>query len=101
MSKIYKAIGNNVFVKEIEREEKVGDLFIPDSLSNDFTYGEIISCSDVYIDNGTFVNPPFGVGDVIVFPKVSGTKITLGGEKYTRVRVNDVIAVETDGQILN
>jgi len=101
MSKIYKAVGNNVFVKEIEKEEKVGELYIPDSLSNDFTYGEIISCADVYNDNGLLVNPPFGIGDVVVFPKVSGTKITLGGEKYIRVRVNDIIAVEAEGQVLN
>lgn len=101
MSKIYKAVGNNVFVKEIEKEEKVGDLYIPDSISNDFTYGEVISCADIYADNGLLMNPPFSIGDIIVFPKVSGTKVTLGGEKYTRVRVNDVIAVETEGQILN
>jgi len=101
MSKIYKAVGNNVFVKEVEKEEKVGDLYIPDSISNDFTYGEVISCADVYNDNGVLMNPQFSVGDIVVFPKVSGTKITLGGEKYTRVRINDIIAVETEGKILN
>ena len=45
--KIYQALGQNVFVKEIEKEFTVGGLVIPDSIENDFTYGEVISCADV------------------------------------------------------
>lgn len=101
MSKIYKALGTNVFVQEVEREMKVGELYIPDSMSNDFTYGEVISCSDVYVENGNFIGNPVKPGDVVVFPKVSGTKVTIGNNTFIRVRVNDIVAVEVDGEILN
>jgi len=101
MGKIYKAMGNNIFVKEIEKEFTVGGLVIPDSLEDDFVYGEIISCCEVYTENGTYINSPYAPGDIVVFPKISGTKISLGGEKYIRVRANDIIAKEVDGQILN
>lgn len=99
--KIYQALGQNVFVKEIEKEFTVGGLVIPDSIENDFTYGEVISCADVYVDNGTYVNSSIAVGDIVVFPKISGSKISLGGEKYIRVRVNDIIAREVEGKVLN
>ena len=39
-NKIYTALGPNVFVEEIKKENKVGDLYIPDSVDLDFTYGE-------------------------------------------------------------
>ena len=46
MSKFYSALGKNVFVKEIIKENKVGDFIIPDSIDLDFTFGEVVSCSD-------------------------------------------------------
>lgn len=100
MGKIYEALGPNIFVEEIIKEEKIGTLYIPDALEQDFTYGEVISCSNGYFDKGNFVSNNINVGDIIVFPKVSGTKISLGGKKYIRVYAQDVIAKEVEGEIL-
>jgi len=100
MSKIYQAIGQNVFVEEIVKEEKVGTLYIPDSLSQDFTYGEVVSCGEGYWDKGGFVPMTVCVGDIVAFPKVAGTKISLGGKNYIRVYASDIIAKEVEGEIL-
>lgn len=100
MSKYYKALGQNVFVKEIVRENKIGDLFVPDSLDADFTFGEVISTGDGGFVNGNFNPTCVKAGDIVAFPKISGTKITLNGMKLIRVFCNDIMAVEVEGEIL-
>jgi len=100
MSKIYQAMGPNVFVGEITKEEKIGGLYVPDSLEQDFTYGEVLSCSEGYWEKGNFIPNNIYVGDIIVFPKVAGTKISLGGKKYIKVHASDIIAKEVNGEIL-
>jgi co-chaperonin GroES (HSP10) len=97
MKKFY-AVGKNVFVKEIEQENIVGGFVIPDSVNVDFTIGEVISVDTGYYENGMYVTNLFGVGNVIAFPKVAGTKVTLNGEKLIRVMVNDIVAVEREGE---
>ena len=100
MGKIYQAMGPNVFVEEISKEEKIGGLYIPDSLEQDFTYGEVLSLSDGYWDKGSFIPNNISIGDIVVFPKVAGTKISLGGKKYIKVYISDIIAKEVKGEIL-
>lgn len=99
---LYQAMGPNVFVKEIVKENKIGDLYIPDSVNNDFTYGEVISVSDGYFDYGSFVPANVQPGDKIVFNKISGTKMNFGeGNDFIRVYMADILAKETKGEILN
>lgn len=97
MKKFY-AFGKNVFVKEIEQENIVGGFVIPDSVNVDFTIGEVVSASEGYYENGNYIGNSIKVGYIIAFPKVAGTKVTLNGEKLTRVMVNDIVAVEDEGE---
>lgn len=100
-NKIFVALGPNVFVKEIQRENKIGDFYIPDSMDVDFTYGEVVSCvSDGYFDKGNFIPANVAVGDKIMFPKVSGTKVTINNEKLIRVFMGDIVAKEIEGKII-
>ena len=98
-NKIYTALGPNVFVEEIKKENKVGDLYIPDSLDVDFTYGEVISCSEGYFEKGSFIPATVAIGDKVCFPKVAGTKMTMNGMKLIRVFMSDIIAKEVEGEI--
>lgn len=98
--KIYKALGRNVFVKEITPETKVGTFVIPDSLNADFTFGEVISVAEGYFDNGNFVPASVAIGDKIAFPRTAGVKITLNNQKLIRVFMEDIVAKEIDGEIL-
>lgn len=97
MKKFY-AVGRNVFVKEIEQENVVGGFVIPDSVNVDFTIGEVVSIDSGYYENGMYIGNSIHAGDVVAFPKVSGTKVTLNGEKLIRVIVNDIVAVEREGE---
>lgn len=100
MNKMYTALGPNVFVKEIKRENKVGEFYIPDSLDVDFTFGEVISCSEGYFDKGSFIPANVAIGDKVMFAKVSGTKVTLNNQQLIRVYMADIIAKETNGYIV-
>ena len=100
MDKIFVAVGKNVFCKEIKQENKVGDLYIPDSLNTDFTEAEVITCGEGYFDNGRFVPSPFKSGDVVLFPKVSGVKVTINGEECIRVYQEDIVAIQKVGEII-
>lgn len=98
--RIYVALGQNVFVKEIEKELKKGAWIVPDSLDVDFTFGEVISCGEGYFDKGTFIPTNVKVGDKIAFPKISGTKVNFNGQKLIRVYMQDIVAKEVEGKIL-
>lgn len=97
MKKFY-AVGKNVFVKEIEQENVVGGFVIPDSVNVDFTIGEVVSIDSGYYENGSHIGNSIIVGNIVAFPKVAGTKVTLNGEKLIRVMVNDIVAVEREGE---
>lgn len=99
-NKIFVAVGKNIFCREIKQENKVGELYIPDSINTDFVKAEIITCSEGYFSDGRFVPSQFKSGDVILFPKVSGIKVTLNGEECIRVFQEDVVAVEKVGEII-
>jgi len=76
MSKLYQALQDNLFVKEIEPEREVGSLIIPNSFDADFTFGEVISAGPGTFVNGNFIPNPVQVGDEICFPRTMGQKIS-------------------------
>lgn len=88
----YTALNDNVFVKEIQQEITQGSMILPDSLDKDFIYGEVISVASGYNDHGVFVSPCCNVGDVIVFPKISSTKVNLDGKSLLRIKQADIVA---------
>ncbi len=99
--KIYVALNTNVFVKEIRQETKQGSMLLPDSLDNDFTYGEVISVADGYFDKGNFIPSCVCIGDIVAFPKISGTKINLNNMSLIRVMQQDIVAKQVSGTIAN
>ena len=99
MSKMYAALGANVFVKEIEQQTMIGDWVVPDSLDVDFTFGEVISCAEGYFDKGSFVPANVVIGDKVAFPKVAGTKVTFNGMQMIRVLMYDIVAKEIEAEV--
>lgn len=100
MNKVYAAVGANVFVKEITQQSVVGDWVIPDSVADsDFTYGEVISCSEGYFEKGSFIPNPVVIGDKVAFPKIAGTKVTFNNMQLIRVMAYDIIAKEVEATI--
>jgi co-chaperonin GroES (HSP10) len=101
MSKIYQALGSNIFVEEKKQETKIGELFVPESINDDIMYGEVISAPTGYFDKGSFITIPVAVGDIVAFYKTSSNKITLGGRTFICIDAKDLLAVEVEGEILD
>lgn len=97
--KIYVALNSNVFVKEIKQESKQGSMLLPDSLDKDFIQGEVISVADGYFDHGMFVQSNVQCGDIIMFPKISSTKVEFNGMSLLRVMQQDIVAKQVLGTI--
>lgn len=97
--KIYVAVNSNVFVKEIKQEIKQGSMILPDSLDNDFIFGEVISVADGYFEHGMFIQSCVSVGDIVAFPKISGTKINFNNMPMIRVMQHDIVAKQIVGTI--
>lgn len=98
-NKIYVTVNDNVFVKEVKQDMMKGVMYVPDSLDNDFVYGEVISVSDGYFDKGTFIPSVVAHGDMIAFPKISGSKITINGHNLIMVKQSDIIAKQIEGTL--
>lgn len=92
----------NVLVLPEVIEEKVGNIFIPDSVKDakdaSGQRGRLINVSPVAFDYASF---PEGskpvVGDVVMFAKFAGTMIKgLDGRDYRVMKDRDLMAVEHD-----
>jgi len=100
MDKMYAAINSNVFVKEIQQEPRQGSMLLPNSLDDDFTFGEVISVAEGYFDHGNFVQSCVQTGDIVAFPKISGTKVNFNSIPLIRVMQSDIVAKQVEGKIL-
>lgn len=101
-NKVYVALNSNVFVKEIKQEAKQGSMLLPDSLDNDFIFGEVISVAEgIYSANGMFLPSVVAVGDIVAFPKIAGTKINFNKTPLIRVMQQDIVAKQVEGTILD
>lgn len=98
--KIYIALNSNVFVKEVKQEMKQGSMLLPDSLDNDFIFGEVISVAEgFYNQNGMYIPSMIAPGDIVVFPKISGTKVNFNKIPMIRVMQQDIVAKQVNGSI--
>jgi co-chaperonin GroES (HSP10) len=96
---IWIATGNNIFVKEIKEERTVGDFVLPDMVNNDIVIGEIISCSGGYWHSGTWVPMEFVNGDIVMFPRVAGAKMSFNDSDHILTHPEDIIAKKVIGII--
>ncbi|MDI3546840.1 MAG: chaperonin GroES [Halanaerobiales bacterium] len=88
-----KPLDDRVVIKFVEEEEKTkGGIVLPDTAKEEKPQqGEIIA-----IGKGCCPEegePEIKVGDMVVFDKYAGTKITLDDQEYVIVKLEDILAV--------
>lgn len=88
-----KPLENRVAVKFIEEEEKTkSGIVLPDTAKDEKPQqGEVIAVGKGCIPEEG--EAEVAVGDMVVFDKYAGTKITLDGDDYVIVNLDDVLAV--------
>lgn len=89
------ALNKAVFVTEVKETQPIeGELYIPDSIDNDFIFGKVYICPEFYYSNGNKVECNIKPDDIVVFPKICGAKVFLQGKSYIKVSIEDLVAKE-------
>ncbi|MFW5986250.1 MAG: co-chaperone GroES [Halanaerobiales bacterium] len=88
-----KPLGDRVAVKFVEAEEKTeSGIVLPDTAKEEKPQqGKVIA-----VGKGCYVEdeePEIEEGNLVVFDKFAGTEVTVDGEDYIIVSIEDVLAV--------
>ncbi|MEK6527423.1 MAG: co-chaperone GroES [Nitrospirota bacterium] len=91
----FKPLKDRVLVKYSEEAEKSsGGLYIPDTAKEKPTKGEVIAVGPGRItDDGKLQNMDIKTGDIVLFDKYSGSKITMENVDYLIVREDDILGI--------
>lgn len=91
----FKPLKDRVLVKYSEEAEKsAGGLYIPDTAKEKPQKGEIIAVgSGKVTDEGKILKPDVKIGDIVLFDKYSGSKITMDGTEYLIIREDDILGI--------
>ena len=82
-------LDDRVLVRQVKPEERsAGGIYLPDVAQEKSAQAEVVAL-------GTSEEAwPFQVGDRVIIDKYAGTEIRLGGETYTILQRQDVLAKE-------
>lgn len=90
-----KPLGDRVLIKPMsEKEEKLGNIYIPDTAKEKPNEGEIVAVGAGKVtDDGKTVPMQVKAGQKVLYGKYSGTEIKEGGQEYLIVRETDILAI--------
>src|SRR5438067_4862708 len=90
-----KPLSDRIIVQALEAEEKsAGGILLPDTAKEKPQQGKVIAVGPGKLqDNGKLSAMDVKVGDTIYFAKYGGTEVKIGGDEYTILRQDDVLAV--------
>lgn len=90
-----KPLGDRVLIEPVEeKEEKIGNIFIPDTAKEKQHQGTIIAVGQGKVtDEGKTVPPQVSVGQKVLYGKYSGTEIKENGKDYLIIKEADILAV--------
>lgn len=88
-------LGDRVLVKRLEEDEqKVGEIYIPDSAKEKPQQAEVIAIGPgKRDDDGKVVPLEVKPGDRVLLSKYGGSDIKLDEETYQLVREDDILAI--------
>lgn len=91
----FKPLRDRVLVKYSDESEKTaGGLYIPDSAKEKPQKGEIVSVGAGRItDDGKLQPMTVKAGDIVLFDKYSGSKVTMDNEEYLIIREEDILGI--------
>ncbi len=91
----FKPLRDRVLVKYSEEAEKTaGGLYIPDTAKEKPQKGEIVAVGPGRVtDDGKLQPISVKVGDVVLFDKYSGSKVTMDDVEYLIVREEDILGI--------
>lgn len=90
-----QALHDNVFVKPIEQQGvTLGGIIIPETAQERPMLGEVLAAASEYRTAKGKVKPmPVRAGDVVVFPRNAGDRLSDGKDEIFVLREKDLFAV--------
>jgi chaperonin GroES len=90
-----KPLADRVLLQPVtDKEEKIGNIFIPDTAKEKPIQGTVIEVGPGKVsDDGKVVPMQVKKGQTVLYGKYSGTEIKDGGKEYLIVRESDILAV--------
>ena len=90
-----KPLADRVLIEALEeKEEKIGNIYIPDTAKEKPNEGKIVAAGPGKItDDGKLVPMQVKQGQRVLYGKYSGTEIKESGKEYLIVRESDILAI--------
>ncbi len=81
-------LGNRVLVQVLEQEERTkGGIYLPETAKEKPQQARVVAIGDEAEEELSLQ-----VGDVVIFPKYSGTEVRIGDEEFLILNADDVLA---------
>ena len=90
-----RPLGDRVVIRGMEEgeEEMRGGLYIPDTAKEKPQQGEVVAVGPGRYEKGERQPMDLSVGDKVLYPKYSGTDVTVNDNEYLIIKESDVLAV--------
>lgn len=90
-----KPLGNRILVRRLDAEDKVkGGILLPDTAKKKQERAVVLALgTGKKGKNGEVIPFPVKINEKILMEKYSGQEVTLDGEEYVILRVDDIIAI--------
>lgn len=90
-----RPLHDQVVIKRLEAETQTASgIIIPDNAQEKPFQGEVIAVGPgKMLDNGQLRAPQIKVGDRILFRKYGGVEVKLGGQEFTMIREDEILAI--------
>jgi chaperonin GroES len=89
-----RPLGDRVVIKKLEAEETTkSGIVLPGTAKEKPQEAEVVAVGPGGVVDGKEVRMEVKVGDKVIISKYSGTEVKLGGEEYTIVKQDDILAV--------
>lgn len=89
-----RPLGDRVVLRKLEAEETTkSGIVLPGAAKEKPQEAEVIAVGPGGVVDGKEVKMEVKAGDKVIISKYSGTEVKLGGEEYTIVKQDDILAV--------
>ena len=90
-----KPLADRVLIEALEeKEEKIGNIYIPDTAKEKPNEGKIVTAGPGKMtEDGKLIPMQVKKGQRVLYSKYSGTEIKESGKEYLIVRESDILAI--------
>ncbi|NOX63708.1 MAG: co-chaperone GroES [Chloroflexi bacterium] len=82
-------LGERVLIKILKQEDRTSaGIYLPETAKEKPQEGEVVAIGPDVDEDET----PLKVGDVVMFPKYSGTEVKIDGEEHLLIEAGDILA---------